>query len=171
MLERRVSQPGCGVAAISVAIGLASLCTLSFRASAAEPPVAVPVADVSSQPEVLAPLAAQGHATAQFNLGVLHDVGRGVWQDHAAAARWYRLAAKQGHAAAQFNLGGLYFEGQGVPKDLVRAAVWFTLAATAGFDGATRNRNSVFSLLSAEQITSVQQLARACQQHNYRDCD
>lgn len=150
---------------------LACLCVSPNPASAVEAPDAANTADASTRLEVLEPLAAQGHAGAQFNLGVLHDVGRGVWQDHALAARWYRMAAKQGHAAAQFNLGGLYFEGQGVPQDLVRAAVWFTLAATAGFDGATRNRNSVFSLLSAEQITAVQQQARACRQNNYRDCD
>ncbi len=150
---------------------LANLCVSLSAARAAEAPGAAAAPDASTWLEVLEPLAAQGHASAQFNLGVLHDVGRGVWQDHALAARWYRLAAKQGHAAAQFNLGGLYFDGQGVPKDLVRAAVWFTLAATAGFDGATRNRNSVFTLLSAEQIADVQQLARACRQNNYRDCD
>ena len=156
---------------LTVLLLLASLSALQNVASAAEAPGAAASPDASTRLEVLEPLAAQGHASAQFNLGVLHDVGRGVWQDHALAARWYRMAAKQGHAAAQFNLGGLYFDGQGVPKDLVRAAVWFTLAATAGFDGATRNRNSVFTLLSVAQIADVQQQARACRQNSYRDCD
>jgi len=45
---------------------------------------------------------------AQTNLGVLHEFGRGVPQDHAEAARLYRLAAEQGYAKAQTNLGTLH---------------------------------------------------------------
>ncbi len=139
--------------------------------SIADTPPSYPIADPSTNVQWLEPLAAQGNAVAQFNLGVLHDTGRGVWQDRKLAAQWYRKAAKQGHAAAQFNLGGLYYEGQGVPKDLVRASIWFTLAAIAGYDGATRNRNSVASLLTADQIAAVQQMARACRLNKYIDCD
>ena len=154
------------------ALLVASWLSLSIVANAADETASpTPFDGPSSSVQVLEPLALQGNAVAQFNLGVLHDVGRGVWQDHVAAASWYRLAAKQGHAAAQFNLGGLYFEGLGVPKDLVRASVWFTLSATAGFDGATRNRNSVATLLTADQIAAVQQLARACRQNSFADCD
>ena len=51
------------------------------------------------------PLAEQGNAAAQTNLGVMYDNGQGVPQDYAAAVRWYRLAAEQGYAAAQSNLG------------------------------------------------------------------
>ena len=51
------------------------------------------------------PLADQGHAEAQFNLGLMYSNGRGVPQDYAAAVSWYRKAADQGDAAAQFNLG------------------------------------------------------------------
>ncbi len=139
--------------------------------SLAEAPPVKPSADPSTNLSLLQPLAAEGNAIAQFNLGVLHDTGRGVWQDHVLAAQWYSKAAKQGHAAAQFNLGGLYFEGQGVPKDLVRASLWFTLAAVAGFDGATRNRNTVATFLTAQQLAKVQQLARACRLNNYLDCE
>jgi TPR repeat protein len=35
-------------------------------------------------------LAKQGHATAQFNLGIMYDNGRGVTQDYAKAVHWYR---------------------------------------------------------------------------------
>lgn len=152
-------------------ISLLCLTTAVLPVSIADTPPSPPVADPSTNPLWLEPLAAQGNAIAQFNLGVLYDTGRGVWQDHVLAAQWYRKAAKQGHAAAQFNLGGLYYEGQGVPKDLVRASIWLTLAAIAGYDGATRNRNSVASLLTADQIASVQQMARACRLSKYIDCD
>lgn len=39
------------------------------------------------------PLAQQGHATAQFNLGVLYGQGHGVPQDHLQAYLWFTLAA------------------------------------------------------------------------------
>ena len=50
------------------------------------------------------PLAEQGNARAQYNLGLMYDVGRGVPQDYKTAVKWYRLAAKQGHSSAQRNL-------------------------------------------------------------------
>jgi hypothetical protein len=44
--------------------------------------------------------AAQGHADAQFNLGVMFEKGVCVVNDIAEAIRHYRLAAAQGHARA-----------------------------------------------------------------------
>ena len=44
--------------------------------------------------------AAQGHAVAQYNLGVIFEQGKGV----AKAIRWYRLAAAQGVAQAKTKL-------------------------------------------------------------------
>ena len=40
--------------------------------------------------------AEQGHAKAQYNLGLMYDKGQGVPQDYAEAVKWYRLAAEQG---------------------------------------------------------------------------
>src|SRR5713226_5680439 len=59
------------------------------------------------------PLADQGHADAQNNLGVMYSNGRGVPQDYAEAARWYSKAADQGFAAGQYNLGIMYEQGHG----------------------------------------------------------
>jgi len=36
-------------------------------------------------------LAQQGNATAQFNLGLMHDRGRGVPQNDVEALKWFRL--------------------------------------------------------------------------------
>ena len=128
-------------------------------------------ADYAKELRILRPLAAQGNATAQFNLGVLHDVGQGVARDFAEAAKWYRLAAAQGHAAAQFNLGGMYMDGQGVTQDLARAYMWFALGAGAGYAGAATNRNSIARQMSANQIAQAQEMARDCQQRNFKECD
>ncbi len=46
------------------------------------------------------PLAEQGHASAQFNLGVMYDKGHETPQDYQEAVRWYQLAAEQGIASA-----------------------------------------------------------------------
>ena len=54
------------------------------------------------------PLAEQGYASAQFNLGVIYDHEQGVEQDYIEAAKWYRKAAEQGHRDAQFNLGVMF---------------------------------------------------------------
>ncbi len=75
------------------------------------------------------PLAEQGGADAQFNLGLMYMISQDVPQDHAEAARWYREAAKQGLAHAQFNLGMMYYKGQGVPQDHAKAARWYRKAA------------------------------------------
>ena len=52
--------------------------------------------------------AEQGHADAQFGLGVMYDSGRGVIQDDKAALKWYTLAAEQAQDSAQYNLGWMY---------------------------------------------------------------
>ena len=51
------------------------------------------------------PLAEQGVAFAQYNLGVMYANGQGVPQNYKTAVKWYRLAAKQGLAGAQYYLG------------------------------------------------------------------
>ena len=50
------------------------------------------------------PLAEQGYASAQYNLGQMYTNGEGVPQDYTEAVKWYRLAAEQGYADAQTNL-------------------------------------------------------------------
>ena len=57
----------------------------------------------------------------------MYEAGRGVPQDDAEAARWYRLAAEQGSGAAQFNLGLMYVNGRGVlfGQDYAEAARWY----------------------------------------------
>ena len=76
--------------------------------------------------------AIHGKAAAQCSLGVMYEFGKGVPQDYAQAATWYRKAAEQGDANAQFNLGVSYALGQGVPQDYAQAAVWYRKAAEQG---------------------------------------
>ncbi len=85
------------------------------------------------------PLAQQGNAKAQFNLGLMYSKGQGVPQDDKEAVRWYRLAAEQGQASAQNNLGVAYSEGRGVPLEDKEAVRWYRLAAEQGNAEAQSN--------------------------------
>ncbi|MCZ6772120.1 MAG: sel1 repeat family protein [Proteobacteria bacterium] len=46
------------------------------------------------------PLAEQGYAMAQFNLGVMYAKGHGVTTDYVQAHMWFNLAAAQGDKKA-----------------------------------------------------------------------
>jgi TPR repeat protein len=105
------------------------------------------------------PLAEQGKAQAQFNLGLLYQRGQGVPQDYTEAGDWYRQAAAQGHASAQDQLGSLYYYGQGVPQDYVQAHVWYNLAAAQGQEEAVTARDQIAKILTPKQIAEAQQLA------------
>jgi TPR repeat protein len=76
--------------------------------------------------------AEQGNASAQFELGNMHQFGEGVPQNYAEAAKWFRLAAEQGHTEAQLYLGNLHQNGLGVPKNDAEAVKWYRLAAEQG---------------------------------------
>ena len=68
--------------------------------------------------------AEQGHARAQYKLGLSYDEGRGVPQDDAQAAHWFRQAAEQGDAEAQYKLGVMYDEGRIIPHLYSKGFRW-----------------------------------------------
>jgi uncharacterized protein len=90
------------------------------------------------------PLAKQGNASAQFNLGLMYDNGTGVLQDYKTAVKWYRLAAEQGIAPAQFNLGLMYANGTGVLQDYKTAVKWYRLSAKQGNASAQNNLGQMY---------------------------
>ena len=85
------------------------------------------------------PLAEQGDADAQYNLGLMYDNGRGVKQDDFEAVKWFRQAAEQGYTDAQFNLGVMYAKGQGVRQDKGQAKEWFGKACDNGYQDGCEN--------------------------------
>jgi len=89
------------------------------------------------------PLAEQGDASAQYNLGVMYRNGDDVNQDYDSAVNWYILAAEQGHDDAQFKLGLMYDMGIGVNRDISTAAMWYTLAAEQGNTSAQYRLDSM----------------------------
>ncbi len=76
--------------------------------------------------------AANGDASAEFEVGARLAEGKGTGQDYAEALRWYQRSAAKGFAQAQYRLGTFYERGLGIAKDLERAKVWYQRAAEGG---------------------------------------
>jgi hypothetical protein len=92
------------------------------------------------------PLAEQGNADAQHNLGEIYSKSKGDAQDYPEALKWYRLAAKQGHANAMYMVGKAYDVNYwGVQQDFGEAAKWFLLAAEQGHAHAQQKIASMYS--------------------------
>ena len=117
------------------------------------------------------PLAEQGNAAAQYNLGVAYYKGKGVTQDYAEAVKWYRKAAEQGYADAQNNLGLMCYNGEGVLQDTIAAHMWFNIAAANGNTFAAENRDIAAGKLSSSGVEEAQKRAKRCMSSGYKDCD
>ena len=89
--------------------------------------------------KLLQPLAQQGDALAQNNLGAMYENGQGVAQNHQQAFTWLQKAANQGDADAQYNLGVMYYQRQGVTQNYQHAFAWFQKAANQGYALAQYN--------------------------------
>ncbi|MDQ8699818.1 tetratricopeptide repeat protein [Hyphomicrobium sp. LHD-15] len=76
--------------------------------------------------------AANGDASAEFEVAARLAEGKGTKQNFADALRWYQRSAAKGFAQAQYRLGTLYERGLGVSQDLGRARVWYSRAAEQG---------------------------------------
>ena len=116
--------------------------------------------DYETAYKLILPLAEQGDAQAQYNLGVMYDKGRGIPQDYKEAIKWYRLSAEQGFAKAQNNLALMYALGQGVPQDYLLAHMWWDLSGSNGYEDAVKNRNIVEKKMTPSQIEKAQEMAR-----------
>ena len=105
------------------------------------------------------PLAEEGDATAQYNLGLLYLDGHGVPQNITEAANWFRRAAEQDYTQAQHNLGAMYGSGQGVKRDYVQAYKWLNICAAKGNGGCVTQRDLIAKKLKAAQLSEAQRLA------------
>ena len=81
---------------------------------------------------LLQPLAQQGKAEAQHQLGVMYIKGVYVAQDNQEARAWFEKAAMQGYDTSQASLGMIYAQGIGVGQDYIKAREWFEKAAAQG---------------------------------------
>lgn len=127
-----------------------AILVLSIAASATADPFEDGVAahnrgDYATAIRLLLPLAEQGLAKAQVNLGLLYFNGQGVPQNDAEAVKWFRKAADQGDSFAQHNLGVIYDTGRGVPQDPVEAVKWYQMAADHGLADAQYDLGQMYA--------------------------
>ena len=117
------------------------------------------------------PLAEQGDASAQYNLGQIYRQGLGVPEDYKTAEKWYILSAEQGDAKAQYNLGVTYALGQGVIEDKVYAHMWANIANSNGHENGKKLMEFLLEQgITPSQIEKAQDLARECVKKNYKGC-
>ncbi len=103
-------------------------------------------------------LAEHGDVRAQYDLGLLYDMGEGVPQDNREAMNWYHRAAEQGEPRAQYNLGLMYANGQGVPQDYAECYYWISLAAAQGNVHAVEARDYYAERMTPAQMARAREL-------------
>ncbi len=89
--------------------------------------------DYAAAERLLHPVAEQGVADAQFQLGSMYENGQGVNQDDDQATHWYKEAAGQGLADAQYCLWRMYYRRDGHVDEGVD---WLRQAAEQGYTDA-----------------------------------
>ena len=113
--------------------------------------------------------AEQGNAKAQALLGYMFMAGKGVRQDAAEAAKWFRTAAAQGNPEAEDWLGYLYETGMGVPQNYPEAVRLYRLAADQGDADAQKNLGRMYAKgkgVAKNQHEAIKWLRKAATQGN-----
>jgi len=86
---------------------------------------------------IMRPIAEDGDADAQYNIGWMYVNGYGLRINDSLALEWWKKASRQGHIDASFSIAMLYSLGEGeVPRDTSAAIDFYLLAADAGHEDA-----------------------------------
>jgi TPR repeat protein len=104
------------------------------------------------------PLAVQGDAQAQFNLGLMCLYGQGVNKDYTEAVKWYVKAAEQGFVKAQLKLGIMYLDGNEVNQDTIQALKWFDIASLNGDEKGCEMGGALEKNMTRIQIAEARKL-------------
>jgi TPR repeat protein len=95
----------------------------------------------------LKPLAEQGDAKAQYNLGLTYTnyVKDGVRKkDYETAAKWLQKSANQGYANAQGDLATMYLTGRGVNENHKKAISLLKKSARQDYARAQYNLGKIY---------------------------
>jgi len=110
---------------------------------------AAPAAEIVVPAEITPPslsiAAKNGDPLALFEIGARYTEGRGVPNDFAEAAKWYRLSADRGFAVAQYRLANFLEKGTGVAPDIAEAKRYYEMAANAGNASAMHNLAVIYA--------------------------
>ncbi len=90
--------------------------------------------------------AEQGNKSAQYDVGMMYEKGRGT--DHSArqAVHWLSMSARQGQATAIAELGILYLQGRAVAADYSKAFSLLSSAANQNIPNAQFYLGRVYEL-------------------------
>jgi TPR repeat protein len=103
--------------------------------------------------------AAQNHALAQYNLGVMYSHAQGMPRDELQSAKWMCKAAHLGDAGAQYAVGmsrqrlSLEQEPETACESRIEAYKWLHLAARQGYMNSEAGCNSVAMGMTREGVT------------------
>ncbi len=112
-------------------------------------PASTPAAEIVVPAEITPPslsiAAKNGDPLALFEIGARYTEGRGVANDFAEAAKWYRLAADKGFTLAQYRLANFLEKGTGVAPNIAEAKRYYEMAANAGNASAMHNLAVIYA--------------------------
>jgi uncharacterized protein len=106
------------------------------------------------------PLADQGNPDAQFRIGAMYELGRGVVRDHAQAKTWFIRAAENGSAISQLTMASMYVTGHDEAVDYVQAYAWASLGARH-YPQAKSTLALLTKNLTPAQVDEAKQIATA----------
>ena len=87
----------------------------------------------------------QGHADAQYHLGLMNYFPGRHEPQNLEAFKWFQKSADQGHAIAQHELGSMYLCGIGTQQNLPESFQWFQKAANQGSKGSQYNLSEMYA--------------------------
>jgi len=157
-LNRHVLS-ACKTALILSLSGFLILSAGAARADFAAGVTAVLAEDYETAMKEWLPLAEQGVAGAQSNIGDMFSNGLGMERDNAQAFFWHLKAADQGVVKSIFFVGAALAAGQGVEKDLVQGTKWLLLAKRVGFPNAEQVLSLLSQSMSPEDAAEGERLA------------
>ena len=111
--------------------------------------------------------AEQSHGLAQFNLGMMHEMGQGMPRDEVKSLLWIQTAANLGDAGAQHKLGMKHHRAsfgvspEPATQSRIEAYKWLHLAAGQGYVGSDAARGFVSLNMTIDDVTEGTRKAAA----------
>lgn len=112
--------------------------------------------------------AEQGSAVGQHSVSRMYYQGSGVVQDYDESIRWYLLSVDLSEVFEQYKLGRLYRNG--VFQDNIISHMWYDIASANDYEKAGGYRDEVAGLMTTEDISKAQSMARECMSSGYTKC-
>lgn len=117
---------------------------------------------------IMYPMALEGNITAQSNLGMLYNLGRGTVRDYEKAYWWFSEAAEKGSVKGLNNLGVMYLRGDYVKQNTEQAIKLFERTAQAKDTDAMMMLSNIYRLQNQPE-KSLEWLKKAAELGNKED--